>query len=114
MTIHRERIFARPDLLHDLESRILPHGMDADQAAAGTNGARQWRNDLLRLEFSRSTGAIRLRGDDQVVIRRDTSRTWNDRIEQEAMILAIERQDDRPLIDGVARLRTDLGVPVFR
>src|SRR6267378_4123155 len=45
-----ERGLARPDALHNLQTRVVAARMDAHQATAGSQSLNQRRNDLLRFE----------------------------------------------------------------
>ena len=90
-----ERIVAGPDLIDDLDPRILAMRMDADQPPAGPQRADQRRHHLRGLEFDAGARPIRLRGNDQIVVGHHAARPRHDRIEQEGMVLAPQGQDDR-------------------
>ena len=87
--------------------------MDADQPAAGPQRSHQRRHHLRCLEFDAGPRPVGLRGDHQVVIGHHPPRPRHDRIEQERVILAPQRQDDGPRIDRVAGGRADPGAPVL-
>ena len=105
MAVVDERIVVRPDLLDDFHAGIVAVRMDGDQPAAGAERARQRRDHALGLEFERGARAIGLRGDDEIVIGERAAGFRNDRIEQEAVVLAIDDEHDRPLIDRIAGAR---------
>ena len=114
MPVMDERIVVRPDLLDDFHAGIVAVRMDADQPAAGAERLGQRPDHALGLEVERGAGAIRLRGDDQIVIGDGAAGLRNDRVEQEAVVLAIDHQHDRPLVDRIAGARADAGFPVLR
>ena len=87
--------------------------MDADQPPARPQRPDQRRHHLRGLELDARPRPIGLRGDDQIVIRHHPAGPRHDRIEQERMILAPQRQDDRPLIDRIAGGRADARAPVL-
>ena len=86
--------------------------MDADQPAARPQRLDERRDDLRGLEFEARLGAVRLGGDDEIIVGGDAPRPRQDRIEQKGVILAPEGEDDGPQIDGIARA-LDPGPPVF-
>ncbi len=86
--------------------------MDADQPPARPERARQRRQHLLRLELDRGAGAIGLRGDDQIVIGARDAALRPHRVEQELVVLAVEHQHHRLLVDRVAAGLAHLGPPV--
>ena len=88
--------------------------MDGDEPPAGAERAGERRDNALGLEVERRAGAVGLRGDDEVVIGARAAGARNDRIEQEAMVVAIEHEHHRPLVDRVAGARRDAGFPVLR
>ena len=87
--------------------------MDGDEPAAGAERARQRPDDALGLEVERGARAIGLRGDDEIVIGERAAGPRNDRVEQEAVIFAIDHQHHRAVIDRVAGARADAGFPVL-
>ena len=113
VTIRLKGIVAGPDPLDDFHAGIVAVRMDADQPAAGPQRPHQRRHHLRGLELDAGAGAIRLRGDHQVVVGHHPSRPRHDRIEQERVVLAPQRQDDRTLIDRIAGVRTDPRAPVL-
>src|SRR5215471_19555414 len=114
MAVVDERIVARPDLLDDFHAGIVTVRLNADQPAAGTERARERRDHALRLELERSARPIGLRGDDQIVVGERAAWLRNDRIEQEAMILAIDDEYHRALIDRIAGARANASLPILR
>src|SRR5262245_22817527 len=88
--------------------------MDRDQPSARSQRTGQRRDYALRLEFERSARAIWLRRDDEVVIGDRAARLRNDRIEQEFVILAIDHEDHRALVDWIAGFRAHPRLPVLR
>ena len=96
MAVVNERIVARPHFLDDFHAQHRGHVMlDTDQPAAGAQSTRQGCHDPLRLEFERGARPIRLRGDDQIIVGERAAGLGNDRIEQEAVILAIDDHHHR-------------------
>src|SRR5215831_9589788 len=88
--------------------------MNGNQSSARCQRSCQWRQYPLGFELDRGTGAVRLGGDDEVVIglRRAASRPhW---VEQEFVIVAINDQNNRPFINRIAALRTDARPPMLR
>src|SRR6266568_1002292 len=68
VAIGLERIFSRPDALHDLEPRVAAVGMDRDHSPARRKTPRERCQDLGRLELGRGASTVWLRGYDQVVV----------------------------------------------
>ena len=68
----------------------------------------------MRMRWSHRARSIRLRCDDEIVIRDGAARLRDDRIEQELVIVAIDHQHDGALVDRIAGLRADAGFPVLR
>ena len=66
-----ERVVARPDLLDDLLAGIVAVRVDRDQPAARPERFGKRRDDALGLEVERGARAIRLRGNDQIVVGRN-------------------------------------------
>src|SRR5690348_6323809 len=97
-----ERMIVGPDPLDDLHSWIVTMGVNGDESSAGSECASERRDHALGLEFERRARPVRLRSDHQVVIGLCATRPRNDRIEQEAMIFAIEHEDDRAFVDWIA------------
>ena len=114
MAVGLEWIVVRPDALHDLDAGIVAARMDRDQASARPQRAGERRDDRLRLELGAGARAIGLRGDDEIEIGIRRPRLRDDRIEQELVVLAVDHEHHRPLVDRVAGLRADAGLPVFR
>src|SRR5881394_1961547 len=113
MTAHRERIFSGPHRLDDLKARILPVGVDSDQTATGPQGPRQRRNDALGAEIHRGFSPVWLGCYDKVEIGLGPARPRDDRIEQEPVVLPIQHQRYRPLVDRHARFWADIGPPIL-
>ena len=89
-------------------------GMDADQTPARTQGLHQRRHYFRSLELDARPRAIGLRSDHQIIVRRDPSRSWQNWIEQERVILAMQRQDDGPDVHWVSAGFADARPPVLR
>ena len=105
-------MIVRPYFLDDLHAGVVAVRMNGDEPAAGAERARQRRDHALGLELQRGAGAIGLRGDHQVVIGGGAAGPGNDRVEQEAVVFAIDDEHDRALIDRIAGARADAGFPV--
>src|SRR5215469_16638507 len=101
MPVGEERIIAGPEALDDLHSRIFATGVDGDEPPSCAQGARERSDHPPRLEVRRGPSAIGLRSDDQVKIGLGTTRSWNDRIKQKAMVLTVNHQHHGTLIDGI-------------
>src|SRR5690348_14821515 len=114
MAIGHERILARPDLLNDLKPRIVAVRVDADEAPARREAARQRRHDLGRLELDRRAGAIGLRGNDQIVIGAGRAAPRPHLVEEEFVILAVKHEHDRLFVDWISADLAHLGAPVLR
>jgi hypothetical protein len=113
MPVMDEGIFAGPDALDDLEPRIAAMRLHAEQPAAGPERPGERRDHPARLELQRRTGAIGLRGDDEIVVGARGAASRDHLVEQEAMVGAIENQHDRTFVDRVAALGADMGAPVL-
>src|SRR5216684_773667 len=87
-----ERIVAWPEALHDLKPRIVAVGMNGDEAAPRPERAGKRRNDPAGLELDRCTSPIGLGCDDKVVACLGAAWFRQDRIEQEAGILAKDNE----------------------
>ena len=96
MAIMDERIVVGPDPPNDFHARIVAVRMDGDEPAAGTERLSERPDHALGLELERSAGAIRLRGDDQIVIGDGAAGFGDDWVEQEAVVLAIDDEHNRP------------------
>src|SRR5262249_27061848 len=112
MSVHLERILARPDPLDDLEARIPSAGVDTDQSPAGAERTRERSDDLGRLELNRGTGPVRLRSDDQIEVGADRALLWPYAVEQELMVVSVDHQHDGSLVDRIAGSRAYLRRPV--
>ena len=66
-----------------------------------------------RLELDRRAGAIGLRGDHQIVIGAGEAAARPHLVEQEFVVLAIDHQHDRLLVDRIAAAGADPGAPVL-
>ena len=99
--------------LDDFHARIVAVRMDGDKAAAGAERARQRSDHPLGFEFERGARAIGLRGDDEIVIGDRAAGSWDQRVEQETVVLAIDDEHHRALVDRVAGARADAGFPVL-
>lgn len=97
-----EGLLLRPDGADDLHARIAAVGVDADQPPAGAERPGQRRHHLLGLEGGGGAGPVGLRGHHQVEVGAGGAGAGDHRIQQEAVVLAVEHQDRRPLVDRVA------------
>src|ERR1700757_3166384 len=102
MAVGREWVLAGPDLLDDFEPRVVTMRMNRDEPPTGREAARQWDDDPLSLEVEWGARAIGLRGDDQVVIGVGDTTARSHLVEQESVVLAIDDQHDRLLVDRIA------------
>src|ERR1700722_3457588 len=102
VSIGCEGVLSRPYIVDDLKARVASMRMDADQPAARPQGLDERRNNLRSLEFEARPSAVRLGGNDQIIVRSDSPRTRQNWVEEKGMILAPQRQDDRPEINGIA------------
>src|SRR5579884_458239 len=87
MAVVNERIVVRPNLLDDLNARVMAVRVDGDQPAAGAERARQRPDYALGLELQRGARAVRLGSDDEVVIGLCAAGLLNDWIQQKAVVL---------------------------
>ena len=101
-------------LLDDLHAGIVAVRMDRDQPAARAERVGERRDHALGLEVERGARAIGLRRDDEVVVGDRAARPRDDRVEQELVVVAIDHQHHRPLVDRIAGLRAHPGLPVLR
>ena len=113
MAVVNERMIAGPHLLDDLHARIMAVRMDRDQPAARTERPGERRNHPFGLECQRGPRPIWLRGHDQVVTGDRAAGARNGRVEQEAVIGAIDDQHDGALIHRIAGLGADSRLPVL-
>src|SRR6516165_10063181 len=69
---------------------------------------------ITRLALNSSGArAIGLRRDHQVIIGLRAARPRNDRVKQETMVFAIEHEDDRALVNRIARAGADGRFPIL-
>src|ERR1700720_3177986 len=113
MTIGPERVLARPDLSDDFEPGIISMGMDDDQPATRRQSPRQRRQYPLCLELDWSAGPVWLRGNDEVVIGDCRAAPRPHLVEQKFVVVAVNNEHDRPVIDRVAAPRADARAPMF-
>src|SRR5260370_26547026 len=85
MRAHFERLSAGPDRLDNLQSGILPVGVNSNQTAAGPQRPRQRRDDAFGAEIDRGFGPVGLRSNDQVEIGLGAAGARDDRIEQKTV-----------------------------
>src|SRR2546422_1748082 len=109
----RERVLARPDALDDLQPGIVAVGMNAEQPAALAQRAHQRCYYFLRLEFERRAGAVRLRRDHHVVVGSTLPALRNHLVQEEAVVVTVDHQRDRMVVDRIAGLRAVAGPPVL-
>ena len=109
----RERILARPHLLHHFQAGVITMRMDAEQPPTFAEGTHQRRHHLLRLEFQRRASAVGLRGDDHVVLGLALAALRDHVLKQESVIIAVQHQRRRMLVDRVATLRAVARLPVL-
>ena len=106
-------VLARPHFLDDLEARVLAVRVDAEQPSALAERAHERRDHLLRLELERRAQAVGLRGDHHVVIGLALAAPRNHFVEHEAIVVAVDDERDRVLVDRVAGLRAVARLPVL-
>src|SRR5437773_9132000 len=80
-------------------------GMNAEQPAALAQRAHQRRYYFLRLEFEPRARAVRLRRDHHVVVGSTLAALRDHLVEKEAVVVAVDHQRDRMVVDRVAGLR---------
>src|SRR5262245_55419907 len=113
MAIDGERIVVWPDSSDDFHAGVMSVRMDREQTAARPKRTRERRDHALGLEFQRGPRAIWLRGDDEVVIGDGSAWFRDQRIKQEFVVLAIDDEHHRALIDRIPGLRTHARLPVL-
>jgi hypothetical protein len=114
MAVVDERMIVRPDFWMISMPGSWPCEWMAMSRPPGPSARAKRRDHALGLELERGARAIGLRGDDEIVIGERAAGLWDDRVEQEAVILAIDDEHHRPLVDRVAGARADAGFPVLR
>jgi hypothetical protein len=76
-------------------------------------GARLRARGAMTRRALKLTGAVRLGRHDQVVVGAHLARSRQDVVEHEAAVLAVNHQHHRLLVDWVAGLGADAGLPVL-
>ena len=88
--------------------------VNAEQPAALAKRAHERRDHLLGLELKRRAQAIGLRGDHHVVIGLALSALRDHLIQHEAIVVAVDDERYRVVVDRIARLRAVARLPVLR
>ena len=109
-----KRIFVRPNAVDDFESRIITVRVNHQHASAGGEARCQRGNHTACFELERHAGPIGLRRDHQIVVAGVLTRFGNNRIEQKAMILAIQHQHRGAHVKRIAGLGARSYLPPFR
>ena len=113
VAIVRKWVVVGPNGADDVHPRILAVRMYGDQPAARTERLGEGRDHAFGFELDRRPRPIGLRGDDEVEIGFGPPGPRNDLVEQKAVVLPIEHQRHRSLVERHAGARADAGAPVL-
>ena len=109
--IHLERLLFGPDLVDELERRVVAAGLDDEHAPCGSQRTHDRREHLLDLEFRAHAGPPGLRRKREIVVRGKASLLRNHPVHEERMILPVKDEHGRPHIHRVARLLAGADLP---
>src|SRR5215831_7704133 len=87
--------------------------MDGDQPAARRQSPRQRRQYAFGFELDRGAGAVWLRSDDQIIIGNRRAASRSHLVEQKFVVVAVENEHDRAIVDRIAASRADACAPML-
>src|SRR5215469_7218596 len=114
MAVRLEWILGRPDLADYFEPGIIAMRMNDDQPAARRQRSGQWRQYALGFELDRGAGTVWLRGNDEIIIGERRAASRPHLVEQKFVVVTVEHEDDRPVINRIAASQADPRAPMFR